>query len=130
MTLQYWVGFCHTSTWISHRYIYILPPSWNSYHLPPPSHPSRLSQNIGLSSRSHTAKSHLLSILHMAMYMFPCYSLNSPTLSFLHCCVRSLFSISRLHCCPANRFISMLFHALIHKIFFLFMTWFTLYNRL
>ena len=46
------------------------PPKKNSYHLPPPSYPSRLSQNIGLSSWPHTAKSHLLSILHMVMCMF------------------------------------------------------------
>ena len=33
---KYCVGFCHTSTWISHRYTYV-PPSWVS--LPPPSPP-------------------------------------------------------------------------------------------
>ena len=37
--LQYCFGLCHTSTWISHRYIYA-PPSWTS-------HPSRLSQRTG-----------------------------------------------------------------------------------
>ena len=41
------VGFCHTSTWISHRYTYV--PSL--LNLPPtPSHPSRLSQSPSLSS--------------------------------------------------------------------------------
>ena len=44
ITLQYCVDFCHTSTWISHRYTYvpsllILPA--NSYSIPP----LRLSQN-------------------------------------------------------------------------------------
>ena len=44
IALQYWVGFCHTSTWISHRYTYVrsllsLPPS--------PSHLSRLLQSPG-----------------------------------------------------------------------------------
>ena len=44
IALQYWVGFCHTSTWISHRYTYVrsllsLPPS--------PSHPSRLLHSPG-----------------------------------------------------------------------------------
>ena len=38
-------------------------------------HPSRLSQGTGLSSLCHTANSHWLSVLHMAVYMFPCYSL-------------------------------------------------------
>ena len=37
IALQYWFDFCHTSTWVNHRYTYV--PS-----LPPPtlSHPSRL----------------------------------------------------------------------------------------
>ena len=45
------------------------PPTWAS--LPPPSlfHKSRLSQSPGLSSLSHTENSHLLSILHMVMYV-------------------------------------------------------------
>ena len=36
----------------------------------------RLSQNTALSFQFYTAKSHLLCILHMVMYMFPCFSLN------------------------------------------------------
>ena len=53
IALQYWFDFCHTSTWIGHRCIYV--PS-----LPPPtfSHPSRLLQSPGLSSLSHTENSH------------------------------------------------------------------------
>ena len=35
--LQYCVGFCHTSTWITHRYIYIYIPSLLTS--PPTSHP-------------------------------------------------------------------------------------------
>ena len=30
IALQYCVGFCHTSTWISHRYTHISPPSWTA----------------------------------------------------------------------------------------------------
>ena len=66
--------FCRTSTWVSHRYMYV--PSL--LNVPPISvtiHPSRLSQSTGLSSLCHTANSHWLSVLHMAVYMFPCYSL-------------------------------------------------------
>ena len=44
---------------------------------PSPPHPSRLLQRPGLNSLSHTANSHWLSILHMVMYMFQCYSLKS-----------------------------------------------------
>ena len=42
IALQYCVGFCHTSTWISHRYTYV--PSWTPLPPPTPFHPSRLSQ--------------------------------------------------------------------------------------
>ena len=53
--------------------------------LPPliPSQPSRISQSPSLSSLNYTTNSHWLSILHMLVYMFPCYSLYYPTLSFL-----------------------------------------------
>ena len=47
-------------------------------HLSPPipSHPSRLSQNMGLSSLSHPAHSDWKSILHVVIYVFPCNSLH------------------------------------------------------
>ena len=75
IALQYCLGFCHTSMWISHRYTYVpslLNPS-------PTTHPIlafRLSQSTGLSSLCHTANFDLLSILHLAVYMFLCYSFN------------------------------------------------------
>ena len=37
-------------------------------HMSLPTHPSKLSQSSGLSSLSHTANSHWLSILYMAVY--------------------------------------------------------------
>ena len=47
-------------------------------HLSPPipSHPSRLSQNMGLSSLSHTANFHRVSALHMGVYMLPRHSIH------------------------------------------------------
>ena len=47
ITLQYCVGFCHISTWVSHRYTYALsllnlPPTF-----PTSSHSSRLSESTG-----------------------------------------------------------------------------------
>ena len=39
-------------------YIHISPPSWNSLHSPPPSHPSRLPQSTTLSSLCYTSGSH------------------------------------------------------------------------
>ena len=95
IALQNCVGFCHTSTWISHRYTYdssLLNPSPS----PTPPHPSRLSPLWvvpDLSSLHHTAKFHWLCISHMVIYMFPCYSLNSgpsPSLTVS----TSLFSVS------------------------------------
>ena len=56
--------------------IHMSPPSWVSCPPPTPSYHSRLSQSPSLSSLSHTANSHWLSILHMLAYMFPRYSLH------------------------------------------------------
>ena len=62
IALQYYVGFCHTTTWISHNYISILS-LWN---LPPhPIHPSRSSQRGLL---CYIAASHQLSVLCMRVY--------------------------------------------------------------
>ena len=74
IALQYHVGFCHISIWISHRSTYV--PSF--LILPPtPSHASGLSQSPGLSFLSHTANSRQLSGLHMEACMFLCCSLHS-----------------------------------------------------
>ena len=66
--------------------------SWTSLLPPTQSHPSRLSQNTGLSSLSHRANSHCVSVLPEWCLMFPCYSLNSshPLLPLLCPQVRSL----------------------------------------
>ena len=90
IALQYCVGFCHTSTWIGHRYASV--PSL--YNLPPPSHPphpSWLSQRTGLRSLSHAGNSLWLSVLCMVMHTFPCYL--CPTFSS-PCCVHISFSMS------------------------------------
>ena len=52
------------------------PPTWTFLPPPSPSHPSRLLPNPSLSSLRHTANSHWLSILPIAM-LFPCYSLHT-----------------------------------------------------
>ena len=69
----------------------------------------------------------LLSILHTVMHMFPYHSvhLSHPLLPPLFPQVCSL--CLHLHCCPANRFISTIF---LDSTVFLFVTCFTLYNRL
>ena len=44
IALQYCVGFCHISAWISHKYTYV-PPSWISLPSPTSSHAFMLSQS-------------------------------------------------------------------------------------
>ena len=74
ITLQFCVGFCHTSTWISRRYIFPLP-----LEAPIPSHP------LDLRSRLHTANSHWL-----------CYI-------WFPLCPKVCSSCLCLCCCPANK---------------------------
>ena len=57
IALQYCVGFCYTSTWISHGYTYVTP-FWTS----PAFYLSRLSWSPGVSSRCQTANPPWLSI--------------------------------------------------------------------
>ena len=82
-----------------HRYTCV--PSFLS--LPPTtSHLSRLSQNAGCELPASYSK-FALSILHMVMCMFQCYSLLSQL------CPQVCFLLLHLHYCPANRFISTIF---------------------
>ena len=101
--------------------------------LPPPStsYPSRLFRAPALGALLHASNSHWLSILHMVMYMFQCYSLKSS---------HPLLLLSPkvclcLLCCPACRIIGTIFlnslyiYMLIDSIC-LSLTYFTLYYRL
>ena len=76
-------GWCPSESAIG---IHMSHPSWTSFPTPIPSDPTRLSQSTGLSSLYYTATSHQLSVSHMFMYIFQCYSCNSspPT---PRCCV-------------------------------------------
>ena len=60
ITLQYCGGFCHTSTWIAHRYTCIPPPHHSWTRLPPPSHPIPLGYTRArtLSALLHALSSH------------------------------------------------------------------------
>ena len=92
-------GVTKTRTWLSSwtELIPMSPTSWISLS-PPTSHTSRLSQSVGLSSLHQTANSHWLTILHMVMYMFPCYSLylSHPLLPPHPSVSISLFSMSEM----------------------------------
>ena len=92
-----------------------------------------LSHKANLSFLHHTANSHWLCILYMVMYMFQGYFFNSslPLLPPLYPQVCSL--CLHLHCCSANRFISAIFLDSIYMhsyTTFVFLTYFTLYNKL
>ena len=65
IALQCCVHFCHTSTWISHRYTYVpshlnLPPIWTSLPHSTRSHCSSFSQRTRLGSLCYTVTSHYL----------------------------------------------------------------------
>ena len=81
IALQCCVGFCCATMWISHKCTCIL----SLLSLPPLTNPSKLSQSTGLSSLCYVAISHWLSVLHMVIYMFQCYSLNWSHLLLPHC---------------------------------------------
>ena len=95
--LQYCGGFCHTLTWITHGYTCVSP-SWTLSHLPLYSIPLGYHQLQAMNS-------HWSSILHMAIYLFQCYSLKSslPHLLPYSPKVCSLFLC--LFCCLAYRII-------------------------
>ena len=101
--LQGCVGFCHT-TWLSHRWAYVPPPSWTCLPLPTLFWPSRLSQSFGLNSLHPTGNSHRLSSLLMVTVCFKVTSI-CLTPSF-PCCVHKSVLCLPLYCYPANRFIS------------------------
>ena len=110
ISLQTFLVFCQTSTWISHSYTHISPLFWASLmSLPSPTHLSRLIQGPCLSFLRHTANACWLSILHMVMWvsmlLFP-YILPSPPLSP---CPQVYFLCLFCHCCPVNNFFSIIF---------------------
>ena len=76
ITLQYYSGFCHTLTWISHGCTCVPHPEPCS-HLPP--HPKPLSHPIApaLSTLSHASNLVQWSASHMIIYTFQLYSLKS-----------------------------------------------------
>ena len=84
--------------------IHVSPPSWIALLLPFPPYPSQLSQSTGFGCLASYIELSL-SVLHMVMYMFQCYSLKSshPFPLPLNSKVCSLHLC--LLCCPAHRLI-------------------------
>ena len=125
---------------VNQLYVYIYPHIPSLLSLSPTllSHPSRSSQSIKLISLCYTAASHQLSILHLVVYIRRCYSFTSSQLPHPpHPCPQVHSLCLRLYSCPAPRFIRTFFFFLDsiymcqHAVFvFLFLTYFTLYDRL
>ena len=133
IALQYCIGFCCVSTWISHRYTCIR----SLLNLPPTSHPIPLlwvltEHQIWAPCVIQQISTGYL-ILHMIMYMLQCYSLNSSHPLLLLLCAQVCSLCFHLHLYPANRFIGIIFLDSIYMhwytIFvFLFLRYFTLYG--
>ena len=100
ITVLWW--FCHTSTWISHRYTCVLP-SWTPLLPCSPPHPSRLSQSPGFGFPASHIK-FPLAVSHMVMYMFQCCSF-SPHSLFPPLCPKACSSCLCLLCCSAHRIV-------------------------
>ena len=75
ITLQYCDDFCHTSTWISHRYTCVPPHPECLFYLPPHPIPLGCPRALALGALLHVLNLPWSSILHMMIYMFQCYSL-------------------------------------------------------
>ena len=75
-TLHYCSGFCHTLIWISHGCTCVPHPEHPS-HLPPYPIPQGHTSAPALSTLSHASNLDWLSVSHMIIYMFQCYSLKS-----------------------------------------------------
>ena len=101
-------GFCHTSTWIGHRYT-CAPSSGTPSHLPSYHILLGCPRALALLALLHALNLHWPSILHTVIYMFQCYSLksshphllpHSPKVCSLHLCA---------FCCPAYRIVITVF---------------------
>ena len=95
ITLQYYGGFCHTSTWISHGCTCV-PPSWTPPYLPFHPIPLGCPRALALSALFEAWNLHCSSVLHMVIYMFQCHSLK-----LSHPCLLPHRSkVCSLHLCP------------------------------
>ena len=133
IALQYCIGFCHTSTWISHKYN-MSPSSWTSLPLPtlPTSHPiSPITEHWYELAVSNSKFPLAIYLTYGNIYRFLCCCLNFSH-PLLPCpipqCPQVHSLCLHLHSCLANWFISTIFLDSIY--FFLFLSYFTLYNRL
>ena len=110
-----------------------LPHPETSFHLPPHPIPLGCLRALTLDALLHASSSHWSSILQMVMNMLQLYSLKSSH-SFYHWVQKPVLYVSIL-CYSAYRIITTVFLNSIYMCYytvfvFLFLTYFTLYNRL
>ena len=98
IVLKYCVGFCHTSTWISHRYTYVS----SLLNLFPTSHPIlplRLSQSPGFEFLGHGGllffKYNNLRVLLNNLWI---YSLDNLWIFYSHIALKKFFNLYLLGC--------------------------------
>ena len=132
--MQYCSGFCHTLTWISHRFTCVPHPEHPS-HLPPHPIPLGHPSAPAPSALSHASNLNWWSVSHMIIYVVQCHSPKSshpcplpqsPKDCSIHLC---------LFCCLVYRIIITIFLNSIYMcwyivLVFFFLAYFTLYNRL
>ena len=108
ITLQYYSGFCHTLTWISHGHTCVPHPEPPSHLLPHPiplGHPSA----PALSTLSHALNLDFWSVSQMVIYMFQCYSLRSSHICLLPQSPKDCSIHLCLFCCLAYKVIITIF---------------------
>ena len=111
ITLQY----CSVLPYIdmNQPWVYMCPTSWTPSHLPPHSIPQSHHSASALSTLSHALNLDWRSgNIHVVIYMFQCYSLNSSLNSFSHLLPRSpkfCYLHLCLFCCLAYRVIITIF---------------------
>ena len=102
ITLQHCSDFCHTLTWISHRFTCVSPS--RSPLLPPsPSDPSGSSQCTRPEHLSHASNLGWWCVSPLIVYLFQCYSLRNPILAFSHRIPKSVLYICVSLFCFAYR---------------------------
>ena len=127
-TIVLGVGFYHITTWVNHKYAYILP-SWTST----PSHPSRLSQSTVLNSLLYNNFPLVICFTYGKVYVSVLLSQFGPPSPYP--VVSKVCSLClRLYSCPTNMFIGTVFLDSIYVcvnvqyFVFLFLTYFTLHT--
>ena len=118
IALQCCVGFWYTLTWISHKYTYV-PALLNLlptlYSIPP-------LQVVTEYQIMLCSTFPLATYLHMVMYIFWCYSLNSSLPLLPPLCPQVCSLCLGLYSHPANRLISTIFLDSIYVYFFFWLT--------